>query len=187
MTENTDLKISARRLARYLFTVVACLFVIQMVMWFFDHALGHDYVLGLVRLFRLGSEDNVPTWVSALLLLLASLLIALVALQHKTHKLPMRLRWKFLAGIFLFLSIDEAGAIHDLVYLNLAQRFGSPEGLFHYTWVIPYGILCVFFLVAYLPLLAYLPARTRRLFVVAGLVYVGAALGLEMTAAAVMG
>src|SRR5690606_35164649 len=53
------------------------------------------------------------------------------------------------------------------------------EGVFYYGWVIPAGVLTALIGLAFLPFLRALPQRTRRRFVLAGLVYVGGALVME--------
>ena len=53
-------------------------------------------------------------------------------------------------------------------------------GLLYFAWVIPAALLLVVFAVLYFSFLVDLPARTRRLFLIAGGVYVGGALGLEI-------
>ncbi|MCH8039862.1 MAG: hypothetical protein IH977_05880, partial [Nitrospinae bacterium] len=50
-----------------------------------------------------------------------------------------------------------------------------------YSWAIPGGITAAIFGLAYLRFLRHLPARTRWLFVVSGCVFLGGAVGVEMS------
>jgi hypothetical protein len=52
-------------------------------------------------------------------------------------------------------------------------------GSLHYAWIIPAGICVALFVLGYLRFLAKLPAKTRRLFLLAGAIFVGGALGIE--------
>src|SRR5690606_12332588 len=54
------------------------------------------------------------------------------------------------------------------------------SGFFHFAWVIPGMALVALVGLAYLPFLLAQPGRTRLVFLVAGLLYVGGALGLEL-------
>ncbi len=66
----------------------------------------------LFSLFNFDSEMNIPTFYSSLALLLASMLLVVIVLNHKKQGTPY-FRWLGLAIIFLFLSIDETSCIHE--------------------------------------------------------------------------
>lgn len=135
-----------------------------------------EYRLGapapIVELFSLSYEGNVPTWYASVLLFSCSALLAAVArVEHGVR----RRRWWILAGIFGYMSLDEAIELHE--YLGWLVR---GEGLFYYSWVLPAGALTLAIGLAYLPFLRALPSLTRWRFVLAGAVYVGGALGMEL-------
>src|SRR5690606_9323065 len=82
-------------------------------------------------------------------------------------------------GVFLYLSVDEGAALHDRVQLPLREALGA-TGIWYHTWVV-LGVAVVAILGAsYIRFLAALPVRTRWGFLVAGALYVGGALGMEM-------
>ena len=56
----------------------------------------------------------------------------------------------------------------------------SGSGFLYYAWVLPYGILVALFLAVYAGFVRRLPAATRRLFLLAGALYVSGALGFEL-------
>ena len=56
----------------------------------------------------------------------------------------------------------------------------STRGIFLFAWTIPAAVGVVLFALVYLKFLFRLPVATRWLFVLAGVVYVGGALGMEM-------
>jgi hypothetical protein len=62
----------------------------------------------------------------------------------------------------------------------MRRHFGA-AGVFHYGWVIPALVFVAGFGIAYLRFVfLHLDTRTRMRFIAAGLIYVGAALGLEL-------
>lgn len=148
---------------------------------------------GLIRMFDLNMEGNVPSTYSTLLLLFAAALlygIGIAKRQESKSKAGSSedieknyyRYWKALAIIFLFLAIDEAGSIHELTMEPLRDWF-SLGGFFHFAWVVPAAILVSIFSVSYIPFLMHLPRRFAGLFVFSGAVYVSGALGMEMVGA----
>ena len=146
---------------------------------------GHNhFLLGLANKFNLNAEANFPTWYQSSTLLLSSLLLGLIASVKKIAGARYLWHWRALALIFLYLSIDEAACIHEQ-----ANKLGPAlhaSGPFYFVWVIPAAILVSIFVLAYLGFLAHLPSRERWLFVIAGAIYVGGALGVEMVGGAYM-
>ena len=142
---------------------------------------GHDYLLGLTRLFSLNTDPSIPAWYSSVTLLLCSLLLGIIFLVKRRNAEPFAFHWAVLSLIFLYLSIDEAARIHETIGTTLSLKFfGDTHGFIHYTWVL-YGIPSVLILAAcYLKFLLHLPRRTMRLFVLAGVTYVGGVLIAEM-------
>lgn len=131
-----------------------------------------------VRLFYVDLEANVPTWYSSSVLLLCALLLALIAAARWQGRQPFARHWGALALLFLALSIDEAAILHEMAIAPLRPLVAG-QPLLYYAWVVPGAAAVVVVGVAFVPFLRHLPARARCLFVAAGAVYVGGALGLE--------
>lgn len=131
-----------------------------------------------IRLFGLGYEHNLPTWYVSCLLLLCALVLALIAVSKRRQRLPYVTRWWILAGAFLYISCDEAATIHE----NCCGYFNS-HGVLFYGWVVPGMIVVVGMGILFLTFLGHLPRPTRRRFVIAGSIYVGGALLLDMACA----
>ena len=139
---------------------------------------GHNYVGGLVPLFDLNVEGNVPTWFSSMLLLTAAALLWRIGADTASRRGPFVRHWKVLACIFVYVSMDEASAIHEHLSPCLRGHWHT-SGLFFFAWVIPAMIILFGLWAGYAGFLRHLPARTRSLFLSAGLVYIGAAGCLE--------
>ena len=130
-----------------------------------------------VWLFDLGSERTFATWyASTLLLLSAALLAVLAAVCRRTGRAREAVRWGGLALVFALLSADEVAGAHEWT----AHVTPSGRGLFYYSWVF-FGLAFVAVLgVVYLPFVLRQVRRFRALLLVAALLFVGGALGVEM-------
>jgi len=126
----------------------------------------------LVGLFSLSYESNLPTWYSSALLLACAVTLTAIAPAAP----PGQARyWSLLSAVFGYLSIDEAVGLHE--QLNEVVHLGGP---FYFGWIIPAGAAVLLVGAAYLRFLRALPAETRRRFLVAGALYVGGALLMEI-------
>lgn len=140
--------------------------------------------LGLRRFFDLGAEANLPSYFSALLLLLVAALLAFVALGATRRRGRDRWRWWGLVSALLFLSFDEAAMIHDgLVGPALTQWFGRGDGVLHFNWYKLYLPVAMLLALVYVPFLRRLPRPTALRFVLAAAVFVAGAVGFEMVEA----
>jgi hypothetical protein len=177
------ISVSAKRCAVALGVVVALLVVTSIAASFLsfmpiENSLGREATESFVRLAWVDGEGNIPTWYSSSILLLCSLLLALIALAHRYTRSGSVLGWLLMSFIFAFLSIDETAQLHELSIVPLRLAF-RPTGLLYYGWIIPAGICLVVFVVGYARFLARLPRRTRGLFLLAGVVFVAGAIGVE--------
>lgn len=175
------LSVRPRVVARYLFFVVAVFAGLNLLHFFLVHALHLDSRVER-RLFHqvsLNDEHNISTFFSALLLLAAASLLALVGRLTADRR-----HWWGLAAVFLFLAVDEAAELHDqlstfITQLSHERLAYAAGGYLHNSWVIPYTFALCVLSAFYVPFLWHLPARTRALFVAAGCLFVSGALGLE--------
>jgi hypothetical protein len=145
---------------------------------------NHPYCYGLIPMFDFDAEMNFPTFYSSVTLMISSTLLAIIASCHKKAGNPYRL-WGILSIIFLFLSIDEFGSLHERFeapVLRLLQTSGCLElsKIFFYAWVIPYALLLFVFVLSYSKFLFKLPKKTMYLFIASGMIYVTGAMGLEI-------
>lgn len=139
---------------------------------------GHDHVYGLVPLFALNVENNVPTFYSSCALLVSSVLLLFIAIRHKKSGGSF-IPWFGLSAIFLFLSIDEIASIHESLIDPMKETFNT-SGLLFFSWVIPYSIGLIVFVIAYAKFLINLPRNTMILFITSGAIFVGGAIGIEL-------
>lgn len=134
---------------------------------------------GFVYLFDMGAECNVPTYFSTVILLIAAFLLSIIAVFKKRRGDSYAFHWIILVIIFLYLSVDEASAIHELLS-RTTQKIFSRRWFPRYAWVICGGGLVIVFALSYCGFLLHLPAKSRLLFSIAGVLYVGGAIGMEV-------
>jgi hypothetical protein len=179
MVDIPTVNISVKRVTRFfLFTVIG-LTLAGMAGQFSKYFLGRDKLYGLVPLFDLNAEANVPAWYSSMTLLISSFLLAVIAYHKKEEDDRYFRHWLGLSLIFALLSIDEISSIHELLS-QLRHTSTLQSSIFHFAWVIPFGILVIGLFFTYLQFIFHLPPRIRNLVIISGAVYVGAALGMEI-------
>ena len=136
------------------------------------HSRSHDAVIeALLTKLSLSYEGNVPTWLSSSVLLLCAL--AAGAIAHARP--PWHRHWWGIAAILMWMSIDEAVELHE----HLGGHIEA-SGIFYYDWVIPAAGILAVLAVIYTPFLRALDPRSRMRLVIAGAIYVGGALVMEL-------
>jgi hypothetical protein len=113
--------------------------IIGIILYFnFEEATITWYVM---RYFDFNQEGNIPAFYSAIMLLVSSVLLFLITYMEKKRG-DKYLPWLGLALLFLFLSLDEATEIHE-VLIGFTRKHLNTSGYLHYAWVIPYGAALV--------------------------------------------
>lgn len=130
---------------------------------------------GVVPLLSLSYEQNLPTFYSAALLLACSLLLALIALGARRNGERFVAAWRVLSAGFLYIAVDEVLSFHEE-----ASKLLALDGALHFSWVIPAAILVLLLGAAYVPFLRHLPRSMRLRFLLAGAIYVGGAVVMEL-------
>ena len=173
------LNLSPKKVTRILSIVVICLILISSLAQFGAFFLNQSSSAGYSgRLFRLDEEINIPTLYSSLALAFCSILLAIISYMKKVIASPYKTYWKVLSLIFLYLAIDEMCSIHEI--LSALRPVLNAGGLFYFTWVVPGSIFVALFVIVFWRFIQYLPKRIKNLFLIAGSIYVGGAIGLEM-------
>ena len=173
------LQLSPNKVCRILLIVIFCLVVANFLVQFnaslIERSASVDYA---ARLFKLDEENNLPTLYSGLALGFCSVLLMIISQMKKKAKSIYTKHWGYLSWIFLYLAIDEVSSIHEI--LNGLRPIFNAQGLLYFAWVIPAMILIVIFLLFFWRFIQSLPRKTRNLFVLAGTIFVGGAIGVEM-------
>jgi len=179
----SPIEISKNDVTRALTAMVVALHLLNVPAVVFQYVWPWERARHYIAFFGVSGEGKLPTFYSGVALLVAAVLLGLNAAHARTRG-GLRCHWAALGAIFALMAMDEMVAIHELSSKVLRTFFDITGGPLYHAWVIPAMAFLAFMAVAYYRFLAALPARSRILFVTAGLIYVGGALGMEMAGAA---
>jgi hypothetical protein len=135
------------------------------------------------RLFLMDRERNVPTFLSFALIVFNAVMLAVLALGARSTRSRWRWHWAGLALLFLAMAFDEAAVLHE----KLNGVFGSVAPhlpALRHAWVIPASAFVAALGLVMLPFVRAISPAERRLVILAGCLYVGGAIGVEMAGAA---
>lgn len=176
-----NLRFESRRTWRFLLpasVVLSLGHVVNMVLLF----TGHES--GLMKLLDLNEERSLGTYYSVVELIACAAVLFVLGFAARRRDARWRgdgLWWLGLGVLFVFLSADEGLALHEVVMFQVRKSLHT-SGILYYAWVIPYTGLVLVVALLYVRFLFRLPREIGIRFVIAGAVYVGGALGLEMLA-----
>ena len=120
----------------------------------------------LLQLFDLDEENNLPTWWSGFLLLNVAFFVFLAASASRDKTRPY---WFAIAAGFLILAIDEVAGLHETFNSAIVP-----------SWALFGGVLVAVVALAFIPFLVALQRRLALMFIVAGVIYVGGAIIVEL-------
>ena len=181
---------SPRTVVRTLAAIVLFFGVVHTSALLVEYAAGEDDYFQHLRLaqvrrqLNLEGEGNLTTWFSSATLVVCAYLLYTIAWHRRRERDPFSTHWILLALVFVFLSIDETAMLHEATIVPLHAML-HPSGIFTYAWVIPAIPLVGAFAFFNVRFVMSLPPPARVQFAVAGAVYVGGALGLEMVEGAI--
>ncbi|WP_405570569.1 hypothetical protein [Winogradskyella sp. Asnod2-B02-A] len=174
-------KVRKSKILRNLFIAIGLLIICSLfsVYLLFNTAGMEDKVTRLlVKLFNVNLEANLPTFFSALVLLGDAILLAFIAFGNK-KKGEYFWHWIGLSGVFVFISLDEMIQIHEQLRAPMEALFNT-SGLLYFAWFIPYVAMVAILGIAYFKFMMRLPKHILKLFILAGVVFVSGAVGMEM-------
>jgi hypothetical protein len=177
-----NLNISPLTVAKRLTSILIVLAVLSIAVQISKYVF--NYRSDWMDMVNLDREMNLPTWFEAFMLVFCSYLLRIIAAGKRNESSGDSRRWQLLSNIFIFLAIDEIISIHEILIIpKLAKTLHIPNFLAQ-IWVIPGVIATVFLIKYYWKFLNRLPGRSRFHFLLAGAIYIGGALGMEMVGSA---
>lgn len=141
-----------------------------------------DYRLGpWENLLNLGSESNVPTWISTIQLFVTALVSWRIRDMHVERPAlsPSAGWWTALAALFAFMSFDEVVKIHERVGTSVSG-FVPDLLIFKHSWVLPGALLVVVVAAASVRFLKMLPHGLRNRLLLGGALFVLGAVAFEV-------
>ncbi len=176
VTDALPVAIGVRVVGAVLLAMTLGLSLASYAMHLVTRAAGADTVAAL----DVGDEVSLATWFETLLFVLAALVLLLGARRAVAQDEPTR-GWTFLAVVMVALSIDEAVSVHERLGSALRDLLDT-SGVLYYVWVVPAVAFAGIVALVQLGWLRSLPARTRYLVLLSGVVFVAGAGGLEVLA-----
>jgi len=161
--------------AWFLFAIMITLLVAHVIAMqlIFNETLETSAKFGLeywhLSVFDLDEEESFGTWFSAIILLIASTLLLYQAGALRARQDAWYRWWLVLGWTFCLLSIDEVVGLHELMNTIVESHSWTIAGI---------GVL-VFIGLAYLPFLWHYRGRSAILFIIAGAIFGGGAVGIE--------
>lgn len=137
---------------------------------YFDAA-QNPVVLKVIEIVDFNAEkNNLPDWYQSSSLLFCAILLGAAALIQKRERRRDARFWQVLAGIFLYLSVEEIAGINYYAALLLDRAFNF-SGCRYSGLIVTAAVLTFICLILPFETLFRLPSKTRRLFIFAGLIY----------------
>lgn len=167
------------RIPKFLFSFIIFLGFAGLIAATLRVGFGYEYAKGFVPLFDLGSEGNLPTLFSTMLIAFNGALLGIIGANEGKKVSSIAFRWKVLSFIFFFMAVDEAIGIHELTSAPLRELL-EPTMLLTYTWVVIAVPVVAVIAIYCIKLLTTIPRHTAKRFIIAGAIYVGGAVGMEM-------
>lgn len=144
---------------------------------------GHHRLLKISSMLRLGGEGNLPSFFSAMALLACATAAnaARMALPRNGHE---RKGWAIFACVFLFMGVDEAVSIHEMIVLphslSHVLSLWHVADYFYYAGIFPYLLLAIWLGLYLFPFWLCQSNPVRVGLAVGGILYVLAAIGMEL-------
>ncbi|MGH6996917.1 MAG: hypothetical protein ACREEO_01935 [Phenylobacterium sp.] len=136
----------------------------------------------LFELFDLNGENNVPTWFTSMVWAMAAGLAMVASRREFSPDTITRLSWSLLGGVFLLLSLDEVGSLHERLLGLAGDTIKRSLGLadsFYYSWA-PMGMLMVILIAGlFVPFLLRIPRGAAARLILAGGVFLSGSLAIE--------
>ncbi|MFC4637091.1 hypothetical protein [Deinococcus hohokamensis] len=178
--QRVPLRLSERHVIRGLSWTAAALIVVGFWGIYSVTYLPDYFARDLVwSLTYLNGESNLPALFSVLLMLSVAAVLGVIALAKTAALDAYRRVWTGLALLFVYLGIDEGAALHEKL-IEPVHSLVKAEGVLHYAWVVPYGLLALGVLVVCLRFLRHLPRAVAGGMLLSGALYVCGAFGLEL-------
>lgn len=135
---------------------------------------------GWVRQLDLNAEANLGAWFSSFLLGCSAALALLAAQVRRLRHEPIAGRWVALSAFLLVMAIDETAQLHDMASRPLRNGLGLDFGVLYFAWLIPALLVVGVAGFYFAPLVRNLSTTIRPQLLVATIVYLSGAIGLEM-------
>jgi len=182
-TPSNSISFGRRRVVGGLVALATVLFAASLAVMVADYLTGYDMkmVQRLVKVFSVDYELNAPAFFSTLILLFASVLLAVITYLKQKQRDRYVWHWAVLSFGFLFMAYDEMASAHEKLVEPMRSVLGENDlGVFYFAWVVPGIVLVIILGFFFLRFWWKLPPKTRTWFFIAATLYLGGAIGMEL-------
>ncbi len=172
-----DIVVSSSRLRPILFALMALVVTAGVAVEALKPVLDLPSGEGVVPLLSMSYEGNLPTVYTAGVVFSCALLLAVIAAGTKKRGARFVAHWWVLAAGFAYIAVDEVVGIHEAAHDLVDVEVG---GVLHFRWVIPAAVVVLAVGLSYIPFLRALAPSIRNRFLLAGAIYVGGAVAMEL-------
>ncbi|HWS23155.1 MAG TPA: hypothetical protein VN226_01825 [Anaerolineales bacterium] len=180
-TNFNAIKINSRKITVFLFSIAGVMLLAHLAGQIEKYIFDHPSIYGLVPLFNLNNENNIPTLFQSVILVTSSFLLIIVSLLESQRKESRTAFWVLLSLGFSLMAVDEWFEFHEKLTQPLRDWIGATSlGVFYFTWVIA-GILVVALAILFFyRFVKKLDQKTGRTFILAAFLYIGGLIGFEL-------
>ncbi|HUL13358.1 MAG TPA: hypothetical protein VLU73_14475 [Methylococcaceae bacterium] len=111
--------------------MAVCLILASLSGSFANHLLHDDCIHGLVPLFDLDGERNIPSLFSTLVILLCAFFLFMIGACHANGRKNSS-QWLGLAALFVYLAADELVSLHERLTEPLRAALHT-SGIFYFA------------------------------------------------------
>ena len=179
-----NIHVKKNTIPKILLGIVGILFILHASQLIAYYLIADSNKFDFIELLDFDYEGNLPSFYSALAILLAAFLLLIIAYKKFLNNESFKRHWAILCIIFIGLSLDEGLGLHEELgdFVESLQLFEA-TGFLYFAWIVPYGLLLTLFLFSYSKFIFSLPKTTMLKFVSAGGIFIFGALGLESISA----
>ncbi len=160
--------------ARFFAWIVAGLALAHLMTQVFRLFYRDDQFFGLVFVFDLDNDGNLPALIYSVILLITATLFILVAIAAKRQARPYVLQWLGLATVFLILFLEESVKPNERLVQPTLARLNIPGDFSVAPGIVP-GIALLLVFLLYFRYFVHLPPRTRLLYLITASCYLASA------------
>ncbi len=173
------ININISKVTRILLLIVLILSILHIGVLIAYFVINDPDKFGFVKLVDMDYEGNLPTLFSTVILMVSSALFLLLARVSAQESPEQRKYWLGLAGIFMFLGVDEGAKIHEKIG-DWFEQFVNASDYLYYPWVLPYVSVLLVLVLAYLKFYLKLPRQTQTGMLISAVMFLTGAVVLDM-------
>ncbi len=182
---NIRFRVDHRRYGFFQIISIGSLIVLGTGAYLIADVTGHRNLFGLIPLLDVGNETGLATFFSSVNLLFAALLSYLIYCSYEKIGRIER-RWAWIAGVFVYLALDEACTIHEN-FSRLSEFVGDQSIIrSRHGWLMfgfPFALIAA---ALFLPLIWSVSRSTAQMFVLAAALFGVGSLGFELLGSLMM-